>query len=211
METDSRDELPSAATTSLPRNIRSSWSSIAVPLVQQRAGDVDAFQQPGAGLLRVPGQDLVEVEPGPHQPETGVAGQVRPGNLDPAAAADDPQALVPQPAVPLADRHAHGGQRLDRPRGEAVAADLLPGEPGLLQYQHVQPGGGQVEGHRRAGRAGPDDDDVGGVASLAGDAAAAALAPRACRLAGRPDVTRCHVRSVSEGYLLGHGPVLTIL
>ena len=66
--------------------------------------------------------------PGPDQAVAGIAGQVGPVQLDPAAAADDPQALVAQPAIALGDRHAHGGQRLDRARGQSVAADLLSRE-----------------------------------------------------------------------------------
>ena len=72
--------------------------------------------------------DLVEVEPGPDQAVARVAGQLGPVQLEPDATADDPQALVGQPAVLLVDRHAHAGQRLDRARGQAVAADLLPRE-----------------------------------------------------------------------------------
>ena len=116
-------------------------------------GHGHALEEPRARLLRRAGEDLVEVEPGPDQPVAGIAGQFGPGQLEPDPAADDPQALVPDPAVLLADRHAHADQGLDRAGGEAVAADLLPREVSLLQHQHVHPGPGQVGGGGRAGPA----------------------------------------------------------
>ena len=68
-----------------------------------------------------------------------------------------------QPAGLGAGVDAHGDELLDRARGEAVAADLLAGEGGLLQQQHVEPGAGQVGTRRSSRRAGADDDDVGVV------------------------------------------------
>src|SRR6202042_3035924 len=129
-------------------------------LVQDGAGHGDALEQPRAGFLRAAGQRLVHVMTGPDQAVTGIAGQLGPGQLQPLARADDPQALVAHPAVLLADADAHADQGLDRPRGQAVAADLLPREPRLLEQQHVESGLRQVEGGRGAGGPGADDDDV---------------------------------------------------
>ena len=102
----------------------------AGPVIKHRPGHGDALRQPGAGLLGVPGQDLIEVGPLADQAVAGIARQVRPVELDPAAAADDPQALVPQPAVTLGYRHAHPGECLDRARRQAVATDLFPRDSG---------------------------------------------------------------------------------
>ena len=134
-------------------------------IIEHRAGHGHPFEEPRPGLLRRAGEDLVEVEPGPDQAVTGIAGQFGPGQLEPDPAADDPQALVPDPAVLLADRHAHADQGLDRAGGEAVAADLLPREAGLLQEQHVHSGPGQVGGGRRA--AGPAPTTMTSASSVA--------------------------------------------
>src|SRR5690348_11325650 len=101
-------------------------------LVERRTGDRDILEEPGASLLRVPGQELVEVGPCPDRAEARERRQVGPGQLDPAAAADDAQALVAQPAIVLAGGYAHRGEGLDRAWGEPVAADLLPGKARLL-------------------------------------------------------------------------------
>ncbi len=45
--------------------------------------------------------------------------------------------------------------------GEAVAADLVPGEPGLVDDHHVATGAGQRGRRRGPRRSGPDDEDVG--------------------------------------------------
>src|SRR5690606_28742104 len=91
--------------------------------------------------------------------------QLGPVELEAQAAADHAQALVAHPAGTVdVDPHVH--ELLDGARGEAVTADLLPGEAGLLQHQHVEPGACEVEGGRGTGGTGADDDDVG--VSLAG-------------------------------------------
>ena len=129
-------------------------------LVEDGAGHGDALEQLRAGLLRAAGQRLVQVMARPDQAEAGVARQFGPGQFHPLARADDAQALVPDPAVLLADADAHADEGLDRARGEPVAADLLPGEPGLLEHQDVKPRLRQVKGGRRAGGPGADHDDV---------------------------------------------------
>ena len=48
----------------------------------------------------------------------------------------------------------------DRAGREAVAADLLPGERGLLDHEHVQAVAGEVVGRGRASRTRADDQDV---------------------------------------------------
>ena len=61
-----------------------------------------ALAQHRAGLDRLPGQQVVEVAARPDQAVRRVAGELGPRDLQPHAAADDPQALVVQPAGLLA-------------------------------------------------------------------------------------------------------------
>ena len=116
--------------------------------------------QPRAVLLRMAGEDVVEVQPGTHEPVVGVVGEVGPGHLEAMSAADDPQALVLDPAG-LVDVDAHPDELADRARGQSVATDLLARKRGLFQQQHVDAGLGEVAGRGRATRTGADDDDVG--------------------------------------------------
>jgi hypothetical protein len=131
--------------------------------VEHRAGDRDLLAQPGAGLLGVPDQRLVEVEPRPDQPVVRPGRELRPGQLEPQPAADHPQTLVADPAVLLVGGHAHRDQAVHGARGEPVAAHLLPREARLLQHEHVEPGLGKVVRRRGTGWAGADDDDVSGL------------------------------------------------
>ncbi len=93
MASESREELPSAATTTRARvaalvpALRAGRHAgdPAGALVPDRAGHGGALVQPRAGLLGLPGQHLVEVEPGADQAVVGVAGQVGPGQLEPHA------------------------------------------------------------------------------------------------------------------------------
>ena len=157
-------------------------------LVEHGAGHGDALEQPGAGLLGPAGEHLVQVGPGPDQAVPRVAGQLGPGQFQPLARADDAQALVADPAVLLADADAHGHQRPDPARGQAVPAHLLPRERGLLQHQDVKPGLGQVKGGRRTSRPGADHDDVGVVGA-----------------AGRPARVGSVAGLDDGGNVLGHG------
>jgi hypothetical protein len=129
--------------------------------VEHRAGDVHAGQQRGAGLGGPLGQHVVEVQAGAHQAVAGKAGQFRPVQLEADAAADHPEATVLQPARLLGRVDAHPDQLPGGAWGQPVAADLLPGELGLLQQQHAQAVLGHVVGRRRATRSGTDDDHIG--------------------------------------------------
>ena len=159
-----RRRAPAARRTwpARPR-VRASTPTTRPVAVQHRAGHRDLLAQPGAGLLGVPDQRLVEVEPRPDQPVVRPGGELRPGQLQPQPAADHPQALVADPAVLLVGGHAHRDQAVHGPRGEPVAAHLLPREGRLLQHEHVQPGLGKVVRRRGTGWAGADDDDVSGL------------------------------------------------
>jgi len=157
------DPSPVAAIPLAVRGFGHDTSDPPAALVQHRAGHRDALEQPRAGLLGPAGQRLVQVVPGADQAVAGIAGQLGPGQFQPLACADDAQALVAHPAVLLADADAHADQGLYRARGQPVAADLLPREPGFLQQQHVQPGLRQVESGGGAGWPGAHDDDVGFV------------------------------------------------
>ena len=159
-------------------------------LVQHRAGDRHALEQSRTRLLRVSGQRLVEVLARPDQPVVREGGQLGPGDLHPHAAADDPQALVADPAVFSAGRDAEGDQLLDRSGRQAVATDLLAREGRLLQQQHVQAGRREVRRGRRPRRTRSDDDHVCGLRGLA-----LVLTHRPCRsccglCAGRALVVR---------------------
>jgi hypothetical protein len=114
-------------------------------------------------LLGVAGELLVEVVALADQAVVREGGEIGPVELEPDAAADDPQALVAQPAGLLGDVDAHGDELLDRARGEAVAADLLARELGLLQEQDVETGLGEVVRGRGAGWPRAHDDHIGGV------------------------------------------------
>jgi hypothetical protein len=120
----------------------------ASALVSHRTGHGNALEQLRAGLLRAAGQRLVHVVARPDQAETWITRQFRPGQFHPLARADHPQALVPDPAVLLADADAHPDEGLDRARGETVPADLFPGEAGFLQHKDIESGLRQVEGSR---------------------------------------------------------------
>src|SRR5262249_30270231 len=130
-------------------------------LVDDGPGDGDALGQPGTGPLGCPGDDLVKAAPGADEAEPRVAGQVRPVELDPAPAPDDPDPLVREPAVLRPQGDAHADELLDGPGCQPVAADLLPREGALLQHEHVQAGTREVVGGRRAAGPGAHHDDVG--------------------------------------------------
>ena len=127
-------------------------------IVADRRGHRDAVPDVGPELAGAIRQQGVQVRPGAGEPVGGVAGDRRPGHLDRAAAADDPQAQVRLP--PDAGVHPELVQHPDGARGEAVTADLLPREDRLLADQHRQPGGGQPGGGRGARGPGPHDQDV---------------------------------------------------
>ena len=120
---------------------------LAGAVVEDRTADVGAFHQSGAGLLCMPGQDLVELHAGADHAEVGEAGELGPGQLEPVTGADDPQTLVPLPPR-LVEVEAHADQLLDRTRSQSVAADLVAGEGGLLQEQDVDPSVREVVGGR---------------------------------------------------------------
>ena len=132
-------------------------------LVGHGAGDGDPLLDPRTRGPGVVGEHLVEVATRPDEPVGREARQLGPGQLDRQPAAEDPQALVVQPAGLLAGVDAEVDQLLDRPRGEAVPAHLLAGELRLLEHEHVEPGPREVGRRRGAGGAGADDDDVGGA------------------------------------------------
>ena len=79
----------------------------------------------------------------------------------PDGAADD-DVVDPLPRRHLARVEPEVLEQAQGAGGEAVAADLVPGEPGLVDDDHVAAGAGEGDGGGRAGRTGADDDDVGG-------------------------------------------------
>ena len=131
--------------------------------VQDRAGDVGGLAQSRTVLDRVLGEDVVEVLPRADQAVGREAREVGPRQGQAHAAADDPQAVVLDPAVLLGRGDAEGDELLDGARGQPVAADLLAREARLLQDEDVQPGHGEVGRGGRSRGTGTDDDDVGGL------------------------------------------------
>jgi hypothetical protein len=104
-------------------------------------------------------QELVELGPRHHQAEVRERLEVRPRELERHAPRADPQPLVPlEPRVVGVD--AQAPKLDDRTRREAVAADLLPGERGLLDHEHVQAVAGEVVRRGGASRSRADDQGV---------------------------------------------------
>jgi hypothetical protein len=65
--------------------------------------------------------------------------------------------------LPRGDRRRVQPQAVQQPQGsggQAVAADLVPGEGGLVHHHDVAPAARQGDGRRGPGRAGADDDRV---------------------------------------------------
>src|SRR5213592_4128483 len=75
-------------------------------VVPQRLSDAVALQYDGAGGLSVPGKLLVEAEPRPDESIRWEIGHLGPRQFDSSAAGDQPQALVPAPALVLRMRQA---------------------------------------------------------------------------------------------------------
>ena len=140
-ETAVRVEFPSAAsTTSAVKSrvspvLRPDSSSRAArtpghPAIvgAQRLGDAVPFQHDGARGPGVPGQLLIEAEPGPDQSVLREVGDLGPGQLDAAAAGQQAQALVAAPALGFGVRQAKLLDLADGAGGEPVAADLFARE-----------------------------------------------------------------------------------
>ena len=169
-ETAVRVEFPSAARTTSAVKSRvspvlrpdSSSRAARTPVTRpssaaQRLGDAVAFQHDGARGLGVPGQFLVEAEPGPDQSVLREVGDLGPGKFDAAAAGQQAQALVAAPALGFGVRQAEFLDLADGAGGEPVAADLFRGKAGLFQHRDVDAGLRQVVGGSGPGRTGSDD------------------------------------------------------
>src|SRR5204862_4691416 len=139
----------------LPRNERAPHQAA----VDDRRHRLSSLPQLGAGLLGPLGDHRVELVTGDHVAVGGEARYGRPLELEGPTEGDRPQTdeavVAGQPVG-----QAHVVELLDGPWGQPVAAGLLPGEPLLLDQQDVVPGVGQPVRAGRAGRAGPDDEDV---------------------------------------------------
>lgn len=94
-------------------------------------GDAVPLENGGAGGLGMPGQLLVEAQARADQAVGGEIGDFRPGQLDSAAACDQPEALVAPPATLFGVRQAELLDLADGARSEPVAADLFAREPGF--------------------------------------------------------------------------------
>ena len=113
-----------------------------------------------AGLLRGPGEHLVEVLPRPDQAVRRVAARSGHGISSRMPPPRIRKPVVGDPAVLGGGVDPHRDELLDRARGQAVAADLLAGELRLLADDDVEAGLRQPVRRGGAARAGADDDDV---------------------------------------------------
>ena len=129
---------------------------------EDRLGDGDALDDRGSSLPGVLGQDLVEVGAGTYEAVVREVVELGPRHLEGLdATAVDAEPLVAQPTGLGGRVDAQLDELATGARCQAVAADLLAREVGLLQHQDVEPGAGQVRGGRGATRTGAHDDDVG--------------------------------------------------
>jgi hypothetical protein len=127
--------------------------------VEQRAGDFGFLPHLGAGLARVIEEERIELEPRLHDPDAGQVAQLRPGQVDPHAAADPAEALHARPLGALGV-DPHRVQLADPARREPVPADLLTREARLVDHEHPAPARGKVEGSRGSRRPTPHHDHV---------------------------------------------------
>lgn len=95
--------------------------------VRQRPLRLPAAVQPGPRRHGVPGQDVVEVVPAAGEAEVRVAAQRRPLDVHPVLPGHPAHPARTRPAR-CGDVDAHPDELVHRPRGETVAADLLPGK-----------------------------------------------------------------------------------
>lgn len=176
METASRDELPSAATTrggAVDLPVTSGHADDpSGALVEDGVVDVGALNQVGPQLDRMPGDQVVEVGAVAGESVGRVVGQRWPVEGERLhASAVDPQALVVEPAGFLGDVDAQAGQDAGGTWREAVATDLLAREVRLLEQRHLQAATGQVSGGGCTTGSGSDDDDVGLCVAVTGTGA----------------------------------------
>ena len=135
------------------------------PSTNDRLDRLGPLEQSRARLHGALGQQMIESLARHHEPERRERGELGPRQLDRGAARMDAQPDHPlEPRVVGVD--AHVLDRLDRARGQPVAADLLAGERGLLDQGDVDPVSGQVIGGRRPARAGADHEHIGLDGSL---------------------------------------------
>jgi hypothetical protein len=83
-----------------------------------------------------------------------------PGQLQRDPVGDRPQPVVAVVALGDVGLEAHLPDLVDRPRGQAVAAGLVPREGLALQHADVMAGLGQPEPGGAPGRPPADDEDV---------------------------------------------------
>jgi hypothetical protein len=99
--------------------------------------------------------------PGDRRVRPAGAGEREPDLVARGPAHDD--VVDPLPRRNGVGLEAEALQQAQRPRRQPVAADLVAREARLVHHHHVVPGAGEGDGGRGAGRAGADDDHVGGT------------------------------------------------
>jgi len=108
------------------------------------------------------GEELVEVGAGTYEAVVREVIELGPRHLERLDASSvDAKALVAQPSGFGGGVDAELDELAGRPRRQAISADLLAGEVGLLEDEDVEAGTGQVRGGGGATGASADDDDIG--------------------------------------------------
>ena len=164
-----RDSDPSATTTyrarissTAPVSLRLTTAPRTRPFSHDRRGGLGLIPHRGAGLLGVLGHEVIEVVARDDVAVGREVGVLGPAHLERVAERERPQPVV---AVVLGERvgQAHVVELFDGPRGEPVAAGLLPRVVLALDHDDVMAGFGQPVRGGCSRRPPTDDEDVGGV------------------------------------------------
>ena len=129
-------------------------------VLHQRTSRLGRLDGVRAGLLRTLEQQLIEPQPGHHEPEVRPGAELGPRQIDRHVLRVDAQTEDPLEAW-VVGVDPHPLDRADAAGRQAVAADLLAWERGLVDEGDVDPVAREVIGGRRPTRAGTDDQHVG--------------------------------------------------
>jgi hypothetical protein len=129
-------------------------------VLDQRRSSVGRLHHPHSGLLRVFQQEVVEAQPRHHQPVVRPGLELGPWEIDRDVLRMHAQADDPLEAR-IARVHAHAFHGADASRSEAVSANLLAREAGLVDGGDVDAVTSEVVSGGRSTWAGAHDQDVG--------------------------------------------------
>ena len=145
----------------LVRLLRGDAGDTAGALVAHGAGHEPAFAHIGSRRARVLGELVVEARAGQRQPVAGEGVLLVPGELQAVAAAHHAQTPVGDPALLTGGGQSDQLELAHRSWGQAVAADLLAGEAGLLEGDDIEALLGQIVRGGGAARPGTHHDHIG--------------------------------------------------